>query len=238
MKVFVCGSIGYGGIEDIKRVQNTLRKRGFDVLDQLSYDYSHIEDFRDKRKLCEEIVKKDLELCSKADVIVFIAKRPSFGAMAEVVISSLKGKPVVLFCTDELRSPWPIYFSSFIARDEEELIEALNSIKLKKIRTIPNVYSEHEMQLIYDNFTCICPVTGMRDYAVIRIRYKPKNRVLEYESLDEYFKTFRDRVIHHEAVVEEIFNDLMKALDPEKLEVVAEFERRSGVKAIVKKCKK
>jgi len=49
MKVFVCGSIGYGGIEDIKRVQNTLRKRGFDVLDQLSYDYSHIEDFRDKR---------------------------------------------------------------------------------------------------------------------------------------------------------------------------------------------
>ncbi len=234
MKVFVCGSIGYGGIEEIKRVQEILRKRGFEVLDQLLYNYTHIEDFRDKRELCSEIVRRDLDFCREADVIVLIAKNPSFGAMAEVVVSSLKGKPVVVFCPERLKSPWPVYFSEVVVKSEEELIEALKSIESKEIRTIPNVYRDHEMVLTYENFTCICPVTGERDYAVIKIRYKPRDKLIEYESLDNYFKGFKDKAMHHEAVVEKIFNDISKAVNPKNLEVLAEFERRSGVKAIVK----
>ena len=234
MKIIVCGAVGYGGIEEIRKLQSFLREKGYEVLDQLTLDYSDINDFRDKPELWEKIVRNDLEFCEKADVIVLVVTNPSFGAMAEVVISALKGKPVIAYCPKEVKSPWPLYFSTTIAKNEEELINAIESIKPKKIRTIPNIYGEHEAEFTYSNFTCICPVTGRRDYAVIKIRYKPKSRLIEYESLDEYFKEFRDKTMHHEAVVRKIFNDIMEAVQPEKLEVIAEFEERSGVKAVVR----
>ncbi len=235
MKIIVCGSVGYGGFEEIRKVQKFLIDKGYEVLDQLKLDYSDVDDFRDKPELWREIVKNDLEFCEKADVIVLLATNPSFGAMAEVLISSLKGKPIIAFCPKAVKSPWPLYFSTAVARNEDELIRALESIKIRKIRTIPNIYGEHEAEFVYKNFTCICPVTGRRDYAVIRIRYKPRDRLIEYESLDDYFKEFKDKTMHHEAVVGKIFNDLLEALEPEKLEVIAEFEERSGVKAIVRR---
>ena len=234
MRVMVCGSLGYGHKDEIKRIQEILKREGFEVLDQFEHDYSHVNDFRDKVELCGEIVKKDLELCEKSDVIVLIAKHPSFGAMAEVVISAMKGKPVVAFCPEKVRSPWPIYFASKVVKSEEELVRALKEIETP-IRTIPNVYSDHEAEFTYTKFTCICPVTGLRDVGTIKIRYKPKDRILEYESLDSYFKSFADKKMHHEAVVCKVFNDIYQALKPEWLEVVAEFEERSGVKAVIRK---
>ncbi len=235
MKVIVCGSVGYGGIDNIRKLQRFLKERGYDVLDQLKLDYSEVDDFRDKPELWSKIVRNDLDFCEKADVIVLIATNPSFGAMAEVVVSAMKGKPVIAFCPKAVKSPWPLYFATAVAKSGEELLSVLESLKMRRIRTIPNVYGEHEAEFVYENFTCICPVTGRRDYAVITIRYKPKDRLIEYESLDEYFKSFEDKAMHHEAVVDRIFNDLMEALKPEWLEVVVEFEERSGVRAKVKR---
>ncbi len=235
MKVIVCGSIGYGGKEEIIKLQELLKSRGYEVINQLEVDYSDVGDFRDRKDLWD-VVKRDLELCSKADVIVLIVKYPSFGAMAEVVISKMKGKKVIAYCPCEVKSPWPLYFSDCVARSEEELLNVLSSFKEKtiKIGVIPCVYRKHEMELVYRDFTCICPVTGRRDRATITIRYRPRDKILEYESLKQYFEEFRDRVMHHEAVVEKIYTDIEKILNPEWLEVVAEFEERSGVRAKVR----
>ncbi len=235
MHVIVCGSVGYGGMDEIRSIQDLLRKNGYEVLDQLKLDYSDVEDFRDRKELWSKIVQNDLKFCDKADVVVLIAHRPSFGAMAEVVVSAMKGKPIVAFCPKAVKSPWPLYFSTAIAKDEDELLRVLESFKDMKIRTIPNVYGEHEVEFVYENFTCICPVTGRRDRGRITIRYKPADRLIEYESLDEYFKGFRNMRMHHEAVVDRIFSDLLKSLKPKWLEVFAEFEERSGVKAKVRR---
>ncbi len=236
MKVIVCGSIGYGGIEEIKEIQDYLREKGFEVLDQLELTID-LDDFRDKKELWSEIVKRDIEYCEKADVIVFLVKYPSFGAMAEVVISAMKGKKVIAYCPDKVKSPWPLYFSTCVAKSKEELIRLLLQTNISKsvFKIIPNVYGKHEMELKYKDFTCICPVTGMRDIATITIKYIPKDKLIEYESLKDYFESFKDKKMHHEAVVEKIYADVMKFLDPEFLEVIAEFEERSGVKAKVRK---
>jgi len=124
MKVIVCGSIGYGGKEEIIKLQELLKSRGYEVINQLEIDYSDVEDFRDRKDLWD-VVKRDLELCSKADVIVLIVKYPSFGAMAEVVISKMKGKKVIAYCPCEVKSPWPLYFADCIARSEKELFDSL-----------------------------------------------------------------------------------------------------------------
>jgi len=235
MRVMVCGSIGYGGVDDIREVQRFLREKGFEVVDQLEVDYTEVEDFRDRPELWEEIVKSDLNFCSEADAIVLVAKNPSFGAMAEVVISSMKGKPVVAYCPDKVKSPWPLYFADRLARTLDEVAKALEELRKKPIRTIPNVYGDHEAEFVYSDFTCICPVTGRRDRAKIVIRYRPRGKLIEYESLREYFSGFRDRAMHHEAVVDRIFEDILKVVRPKMLEIVAEFEERSGVRARVRR---
>jgi 7-cyano-7-deazaguanine reductase len=233
VKILVCGSIGYGGKERIKEIQKILKENGFTVLDQLSYDYSEVDDFRGSIELCKKIVEKDLELIEKADIIVLLSDMPSFGAMAEAVIASLKGKTVISYSTSKIRSPWPLYFSKKNVNGVDELIEEINSATRDEIRTLPNIYGNVELELLCP-FTCICPVTGVRDYGVAHIRYIPNDRILEYESLKSYFHKFRDLPLHHEAVAKRIFNDLDRVLQPQKLEIILEFEERSGIKARVK----
>jgi hypothetical protein len=68
MQIMVCGSIGYGGIDEIGRLYSFLLKEGFGIVDHLvskGADYSDIKDFRDKKELSHQIVNHDLEYVKK-----------------------------------------------------------------------------------------------------------------------------------------------------------------------------
>jgi nucleoside 2-deoxyribosyltransferase len=128
----VCGSIGYGGIEKIRRLYAALTEKGFDAINHLlekDMDYSHIYDFRDKLKLSQVIVEHDLECIDNADVLVVIINSPSYGTAMEMLIAKGKGKKIVSLAMDSVPTPWPIYFSDFIVRDEQELFRLLNRIR-------------------------------------------------------------------------------------------------------------
>ena len=128
----VCGSIGYGGIEKIRRLYSVLTENGFDAINHLlekDMDYSHIHDFRDKLKLSQVIVEHDLECIDNADVLVVIINSPSYGTAMEMLIAKGKGKKIVSLAKDSVPTPWPIYFSDFIVRDEQELFRLLNKIR-------------------------------------------------------------------------------------------------------------
>jgi|Deesub1362A_J573_1020465.scaffolds.fasta_scaffold07137_3 7-cyano-7-deazaguanine reductase len=232
----ICGSLGYGGKERIKELQELLRENGFEVIDQLKdMDYCEIQDFRDKLELCREIVRRDLEKVSEADVIIIISDFPSFGASVEAFQASMSGKRVIAYSEGKARSPWPLAMAQEVCESKEELLEALRREEMRKIGKIPNFFGEHEAEFVYEGFKCICPVTGLEDRAKITIRYIPERWLIEYESLDKYFRSFEKRAIHHEAVVEEIFRDVKEEISPRELEVKGEFEERSGVKAVIKK---
>jgi hypothetical protein len=90
MKIIVCASIGYGGIDEIRETYLFLRNEGFDILDHIlskCMDYSHIKDFRNRK------VKYDLELINKTDVLVVLFNRPSYGTGIE---AKNFGKQVIL----------------------------------------------------------------------------------------------------------------------------------------------
>ena len=128
----VCGSIGYGGIEKIRRLYSVLTEKGFDAINHLlekDMDYSHIYDFRDKLKLTQVIVEHDLECIDNADVLVVIINSPSYGTAMEMLIAKGKGKKIVSLAMGSVPTPWPIYFSDFIVRDEQELFRLLNKIR-------------------------------------------------------------------------------------------------------------
>ena len=132
----ICGSIGYGGIEKIKKLYSILKEKGFDTIDHLfekDMDYSHLNDFRDRPELSKKIVEHDLKHVSMADVLVVIANDPSYGTVMEIVIAKNNYKQIILLASDPLPTPWPVYFSDFIVKDEQELFQLLGNMEQRDI---------------------------------------------------------------------------------------------------------
>ncbi|MGE5223341.1 MAG: preQ(1) synthase [Omnitrophica WOR_2 bacterium] len=85
------------------------------------------------------------------------------------------------------------------------------------------------VSLATDEFTCLCPVTGQPDFANIRIDYVPDEKVVESKSLKLYLWSYRNEGAFHEHVVNQILDDLVKALDPHWCRVTGEFNIRGGI---------
>ena len=131
MQIMVCGSIGYGGINEIRQLYLFLRKEGFGIVDHLvdeNMDYSNIKDFRDRKDLSRMIVNYDFEYVIKADVLIVLSSKPSYGAAIEMFVAKNSGKPVILFAKEPVPTPWPINFSDYIVTAEEELITLLRQL--------------------------------------------------------------------------------------------------------------
>ena len=128
----VCGSIGYGGIDNIRRIYTFLDTEGFDIVDHIvgkGMDYSGIKDFRNKKELSRQIVNHDLEYVKKADVLVVLASMPSYGAAIEMFVAKNSGKKIVLLAKDPVPTPWSINFSDYVVTTVEELIKLLWDLK-------------------------------------------------------------------------------------------------------------
>ncbi len=127
----VCGSIGYGGVHEIRRLYSSLHKQGFDTVDHLNnkeMDYSDIKDFRYRKDLSRYIINHDLEYIKKADVLVVLAGKPSYGAGIEMYIARSAGKRVILFAPEPIPTPWPVNFCDDIITCEQELIKSLQQL--------------------------------------------------------------------------------------------------------------
>lgn len=89
--------------------------------------------------------------------------------------------------------------------------------------------SDTELQMETSEFTCVCPKTGLPDFATLRIRYQPNELCLELKSFKEYLLSFRDLGIFHEHVVNVLKRDLVKACRPVWLEIEGIFNARGGI---------
>jgi nucleoside 2-deoxyribosyltransferase len=132
----VCGSVGYSGkIDDIRNMCLFLKSKGFSIVNSSmqneEMDYSGITDFRNKENLSRQIVNHDLKYIKKTDVIVVIGNGPSYGAAIEMFVAKKSGKKVILFAKDPIPTPWPINYSDYIVKNEDELIELLNKLQNK-----------------------------------------------------------------------------------------------------------
>jgi nucleoside 2-deoxyribosyltransferase len=132
----VCGSIGYSGkADDIRNMYLFLKSKGFSITSHLTQDetmnYSDVTDFRNKENLSRQIVNHDLRYIKKTDVIVVIGNGPSYGAAIEMFVAKKSGKKVILFAKDPIPTPWPINYSDYRVKNEDELIELLNKLQNK-----------------------------------------------------------------------------------------------------------
>ncbi len=99
------------------------------------------------------------------------------------------------------------------------------------LETFPNPGAERDyvIRMEIPEFTCLCPKTGQPDFATLHLEYVPDRRCVELKSLKLYVWSFRDEGRFHEAVTNEILDDLVAATRPRYMRLTAEFFVRGGI---------
>ena len=118
----------------------------------------------------------------------------------------------------------------------EGLQGGIRNLKTPRIETWRNKYPDREYIITIEipEFTCICPKTGLPDFATIVIRYIPDRSCLELKSLKYYTIFYRDVGIFNEHVVNKILDDIVNACAPRWAEIAGEFNARGGIKTTVR----
>ena len=93
----------------------------------------------------------------------------------------------------------------------------------------PNPGRDYAIRMEIPEFTCLCPKTGQPDFATLHLEYVPDARCVELKSLKLYVWSFRDEGKFHEAVTNEILDDLVAATRPRYMRLIAEFFVRGGI---------
>ncbi len=111
----------------------------------------------------------------------------------------------------------------------------MSTVASNKLENFPNPRPGRRYEIRFDcpEFTCLCPKTGQPDFATIRIRYTPAEHCVELKSLKLYLWSYRDRGAFHEAVTNQILDDLVAAIAPHSLTVEGDFYVRGGIRTIV-----
>ncbi len=105
----------------------------------------------------------------------------------------------------------------------------------RELEAIPNPKPERDYEVRFDcpEFTCLCPRTGQPDFASFTITFVPDRHLVELKSLKLYLWSFRDEGHFHEAVTNQILDDLVAAISPRRMKVEGDFYVRGGIRTVV-----
>jgi 7-cyano-7-deazaguanine reductase len=117
----------------------------------------------------------------------------------------------------------------------EGLQKRVRALKAPVIDVWENKYADKEYTVTIDvpEFTCVCPHTGLPDFAHIVIKYSPDKWCVELKSFKLYTIYYRHVGIFNEHVVNRILEDFVKACKPRWAEITGEFNARGGIKTVV-----
>ena len=101
----------------------------------------------------------------------------------------------------------------------------------KRLQTFPNPAPERDFRIHMEipEFTCLCPMTGQPDFAVLTLDYIADKLCVELKSLKLYVWSYRDQGAFHEAVTNKILDDLVGATKPRWMKLEAKFNVRGGI---------
>lgn len=105
----------------------------------------------------------------------------------------------------------------------------------KQLETFANPRPGRDYHIAFEcpEFTCLCPITGQPDFATISIDYVPDARCVELKSLKLYLWSYRNEGAFHEAVTNQICDDLVAAIGPRSITVIGKFGVRGGISTTV-----
>ena len=123
------------------------------------------------------------------------------------------------------------YYSELIAISLKRILNAMSTNPSKEIETFANPQPgrSYTIRIEAPEFTCLCPKTGQPDFATFLIEYVPDAVCVELKSLKLYFWSYRDEGAFHEAVTNQVLDDLVAATLPNFMRIIAKFNVRGGL---------
>ena len=97
----------------------------------------------------------------------------------------------------------------------------------------PSPARDYLIHMEIPEFTCLCPKTGQPDFATLYLDYIPEAKCVELKSLKLYVWSYRDQGAFHEAVTNQILDDLVETLKPRRMTVIGDFAVRGGTAGTV-----
>ncbi|MDP3731520.1 MAG: preQ(1) synthase [Candidatus Omnitrophota bacterium] len=117
----------------------------------------------------------------------------------------------------------------------EGLQKNIRILKTPGIEVWNNQYQDklYTICLEIPEFTCICPKTGLPDFAVITVEYSPYKYCIELKSFKMYTIFYRNIGIFHEHLINRMFDDFVQACKPRWVTIKGVFNPRGGITTTV-----
>lgn len=121
--------------------------------------------------------------------------------------------------------------------------QGLDAIDVAVLDTFPNVREDDKSEYVgepieiiikTDEFSPVCPWSGLPDFGNLEIRYLPRDKCVELKSLKYYLTSYRFVGIYHEHATRRVLSDLVKLLDPLSLSIDCDYGMRGGIRTLVK----
>ncbi len=86
---------------------------------------------------------------------------------------------------------------------------------------------------ICEEFTHICPMTGLPDIGTLTIEYAPDQSIVELKSLKYYLLQYRQVGTFYEHVVFHVLDDLVQTIEPKWMRLEYEVTPRGGIHSVI-----
>ena len=99
------------------------------------------------------------------------------------------------------------------------------------LETFPFESVDQYIKTETNEFSAVCPFSGLPDLAKVRIEYFPTGgKCVELKSLKYYFTSFRNVGIYQEGATKRIYDDLKSILETKKIQITTIYNIRGGFK--------
>ena len=123
---------------------------------------------------------------------------------------------------------------TFTPLDRRYDVEPLSAVDPGVLQTFPYEYPGKDIVITIstDEFTAVCPWSGLPDFATIHIDYTPRRSIIELRSLKYYLFGYRNVGIYQEHLVNRVLEDLVRCARPRWMKVSADYTIRGGIHTI------
>lgn len=117
------------------------------------------------------------------------------------------------------------------ALDRRYDVEDESHIDVKALETLHYEYPGKDIviNISTEEFTAVCPFSGLPDFATIKIDYIPNKTIIELRSLKYYLLSYRNVGIYQEHLVNRILDDLTACCKPKWMKVTTDYRVRGGI---------
>ncbi|GGK23787.1 hypothetical protein GCM10008955_16720 [Deinococcus malanensis] len=120
-------------------------------------------------------------------------------------------------------------------------VQGLDAIDVAVLDTFPYVREDDaarypgepmDIEIITDEFSPVCPWSGLPDFGRLEIRYQPREKCVELKSLKYYLTSYRFVGIYHEHATRRLLADLTRLLDPLSMTIRCDYGMRGGLNTV------